>query len=266
MSLTEVAEDLGVHYMTAYRYVRLGMLPARKEGKSWAVDRSDLEAFRSEAETPTERGSAPWDERLLARMLDGDEPGAWSVVEAAMASGVSVPDAYERLVVPALTTVGDLWETGEIGIQEEHVASNIASRIIARLSPRMARRGVRRGTVVIGSTQTELHSIATTIAADLLRHAGFDVVDLGVNLPAESFASAVVSADQPIAAAISVTSTGQGQSVLETADAIRSVSDVPILAGGKGISEDIASSASVDRVDTVDHLIEALEAIRANRS
>jgi len=266
MSLTEVAEELGVHYMTAYRYVRLGMLPARKEGKSWAVERSDFEAFRSESATPTERGNAPWEERLLARMLNGDESGAWSVVEAAMASGVSVPDTYERMVIPALSSVGSLWEAGKIGVAEEHVASNIATKIIARLGPRMARRGVRRGTVVIGSTQTELHSIATTIAADLVRHAGFDVIDLGVNLPAESFASAVARADRPIAAAISVTSAGQSEGVRETADAIRAVSDVPILAGGRGISEDIASSASVERVDTVGDLIVALESILSSRS
>ena len=43
ISLREVAELLGVHYMTAYRYVRTGMLPAEKDGAEWRVRLTDLE-------------------------------------------------------------------------------------------------------------------------------------------------------------------------------------------------------------------------------
>ena len=49
LSLHEAAAELGVHYMTAYRYVRLGMLPAHREGRSWRVLRTDLEALDREA-------------------------------------------------------------------------------------------------------------------------------------------------------------------------------------------------------------------------
>ena len=42
----EVADELGVHYMTTYRYVRLGMLPARKVGSTWRVKASDVAEFR----------------------------------------------------------------------------------------------------------------------------------------------------------------------------------------------------------------------------
>ena len=47
LTLQEAADELGVHYMTAYRYVRLGMLEATKRGRSWVVHREDLEAFRT---------------------------------------------------------------------------------------------------------------------------------------------------------------------------------------------------------------------------
>ena len=52
LSLHEAADLLGVHYMTIYRRVRLGILPARKIGGTWLVDRADLERA---AATP-ERG------------------------------------------------------------------------------------------------------------------------------------------------------------------------------------------------------------------
>ena len=47
IEIVEVAEQLSVHYMTAYRYVRLGILPARREGRSWRILAADLEAFTS---------------------------------------------------------------------------------------------------------------------------------------------------------------------------------------------------------------------------
>ena len=46
MTLQEAADALGVHYMTAYRYVRLGLLHAEKIGGSWRVETADLDDFR----------------------------------------------------------------------------------------------------------------------------------------------------------------------------------------------------------------------------
>jgi len=46
ISLHDVAEALHVHYMTAYRYVREGILPGRKVGRSWSVRKSDLDKFQ----------------------------------------------------------------------------------------------------------------------------------------------------------------------------------------------------------------------------
>ncbi|HEY5419161.1 MAG TPA: helix-turn-helix domain-containing protein, partial [Marmoricola sp.] len=91
LSLHEAADLLGVHYMTVYRRVRLGILPARKVGGTWMIDRADLERSgtarrrgrRRRADGEPETGI--WRERLRARMLVGDVVGSWRVIEAAMA-------------------------------------------------------------------------------------------------------------------------------------------------------------------------------------
>ncbi|MBA2625064.1 MAG: helix-turn-helix domain-containing protein, partial [Acidimicrobiia bacterium] len=62
LSLHEAAERLGVHYMTAYRYVRLGRLPGTKEGATWRVAATDVERLRAQAQ-PTAGGT------------DGDDDG-----------------------------------------------------------------------------------------------------------------------------------------------------------------------------------------------
>src|SRR4249920_17091 len=104
ITLQEAADRLGVHYMTAYRYVRTGRLPARREGVQWMIDPADLAKMRSPERTTrghgTVRSEGP--AKLAARMAAGDEPGAWGVVEAALASGVEAADVYLDLLVPAL--------------------------------------------------------------------------------------------------------------------------------------------------------------------
>ncbi len=258
LTLHEAAERLGVHYMTAYRYVRLGMLPATKRGRAWVVEPDDLEAFLTPP-TGVERGSAPWDQRLLNRMLAADDAGAWAVVEAALASGSTVADVYTRMIIPALRSIGDGWAGGDIDVATEHAATQIAGRIVARLSPRMVHRGVKRGTIIIGSTATEMHNLPISIMADLLRDRNFNVIDLGGNLPPSDFASAVASADNVVAAAIGVTSSDQQEEISRTVAAIREVSEAPILVGGGGITDELVPMLDADVVATTGE--EAIAAI-----
>lgn len=263
LTLKDVAELLDVHYMTAYRYVRLGMLPATQQGRMWVVRPDDLAAFAEAPPSSTERGEAEWDERLLARMLEADMSGAWSVVEAALASGVTPIGAYERLLMPALRSVGEMWVSGDIDIADEHAASQIATRIVARLSPRMAKRGRRRGTVLLGSTQTESHGLALSIAADLFRNAQFDVVDLGVNLPAESLAASVASRGEVMVVALSVTTPGQEIEIARSIAAVREMSDVKVVVGGAGTSEEGALESGADAyAATVQEAVALFEELR----
>lgn len=240
LSLQQAADQLGVHYMTAYRYVRLGMLPATREGRDWRIRESDLAAFTAEKADPAPRGSTDWANRFTNRILAVDEAGAWKVIEAALTSGMTVTDTYSRVLVPALERIGDAWDAGEINVAVEHAASRIARRVMDRLAPRLARRGVKRGTVLIGSTATELHSLPLAIVTDYLRAARYDAIDLGAMLPAESFAAFARTADGLVLVGIGVTTRNQEREIATTISAIRNVTSVPIILGGAGIDEPAA--------------------------
>ena len=246
LSLHEVAERLGVHYMTAYRYVRLGILPARREGRSWRILTTDLDAYLARDESTTGRGEADWGDRFLNRILAADETGAWGVLEAAFSSGLDVSEAYPELLAPAMQRIGELWAAGEVDVATEHAASKVAARVVARLGPRMARRGVRRGTVVVGSTATEMHSLPLAMVADMFRAAQFEAVDLGVYLPPESFASYVAGTDDVVAVGIGVTTPGQEDEIAATLAALRRVTTVPVILGGGGVDEATAISLGAD--------------------
>ncbi|MDJ0952143.1 MAG: B12-binding domain-containing protein [Acidimicrobiia bacterium] len=237
LTLHEVADELGVHYMTVYRYVRLGYLPAHKEGGSWRVERKDLDDFVAEPEAVRGRGQSDtaWDQRLVQRLLAADQAGSWKVVEAAQASGMELRSVYMEMIIPAMRSVGEQWEQGSVSIAQEHAASQVMVRLVSRLSAQIARRGVSKGTIVVGTTATDLHTLPLMLAADLIRLEGFEVLDLGSNLPASSFAETAAVQQRLVAVGISVTAPDQANAIQETIAELRSQVDVPIFIGGSAI-------------------------------
>jgi excisionase family DNA binding protein len=241
ISLQEAAQRLGVHFMTVYRYVRTGRLPAERDGAHWTVDPADLDRMR--APGPVRRGSgsvrSEGSAKLVARMVAGDEAGAWSTVEAALASSLEPAEIYHELLVPALRHIGTGWANGSLSIADEHGATAVAQRIIGRLGPRFARRGRKRGTVVLGAAPGDEHSLPCAIVADLLRAARFVALDLGANVPPASFLDAARNANRLVAVMIAATTPGQDRAVRASIRALRAGGvTAPVLVGGGAIEND----------------------------
>jgi excisionase family DNA binding protein len=242
VTLQEAADRLGVHYMTAYRYVRLGLLPATKVGASWRVATADLDRMAA-GDGPGSKGRgrqdpAPWAERLERRLSAGDEVGAWGVVEAALAAGADARSVYLDLLAPALRAIGDAWAEGRIDVSVEHRATAVALRLVGRLGPRFARRGVSRGTVVLAASPGDQHALPVALAADLVRGAGFDVEDLGADLPLPSLVDAVGRAQRLVAVGLAVTTTDNLPAVGEAVSCLQEVLDgVPVLVGGAALPD-----------------------------
>jgi excisionase family DNA binding protein len=240
VTLQEAAEFLGVHYMTAYRYVRLGTLQAHKSGNVWRVRREDLDMFRAAVPAAgVARPPAPWAERLESRLLAGDGGGAWGVVEAALASGGDPRSIYLDVITPAMVSIGERWENGELDIAIEHRASGVANRLVGRLGPRFTRRGRTLGTVLVGAPAGEHHALPVSMVADLIRLEGYEVSDLGADTPPASFAMAAAGLDRLVAVGISVTSPMNLGSARDTIVVLREhLNNVPVMVGGNAIQSD----------------------------
>jgi excisionase family DNA binding protein len=272
LTLPQAAEALGVHYMTVYRYVRTGRLPATRVGGTWQIDPADLRLVRPPAPGARRRrpsGPGPSRARLEARLVAGDEAGAWTLLEAALASELTPEDLLLELIAPTLGAVGSRWERGELSVADEHTASVVATRLVSRLGARFARKGVRRGTVVLAAAPGELHALPVAIAANLLRWRGFDVVELGADTPPEALAEAVARESDLVAVGLACTSGDAGRSVRRAITlAHRAAPGVPLLLGGAAIAdEDHARRLGADvftggRADAVVHAVEAIAAGR----
>lgn len=236
LTINEAAERLGVHYMTVYRYIRLGMLPARKEGSGWRIEVADLERLDTSPSIPARKRSAPWHTRLQTRMLAGDEAGSWGVVEAAIGSGMEPRDFYCDILTPVLHAIGELWQEGEIGVEDEHLASNVAAALVGRLGPRFASRGRPKGTVVTATPAGERHNLGLAMLGDILRADGYRVLNLGADTPADALVSALRDVDDLAALALSVVNSESLSAAEISIEAVRdSIGALPVLAGGVAV-------------------------------
>jgi excisionase family DNA binding protein len=271
LSLHEAAELLGVHYMTIYRRVRLGILPARKIGGTWLVDPADLERGTTTAERGRRRrGSHPrvstWQARLQARMLGGDVAGSWQVIEAAMASGLEPGEIYVRVLAPSLRAIGDSWRSGDISIDQEHLASSVAATVIGRLGPRFVHRGRKKGVVIVAMPPGERHGLGVAMLADILTDAGYEVLNLGPDTPTASFVASMRDAGSLAAVVVSVVdSQFRPAAGRLLAAARRERPSVPHLVGGNAVSDerlalDLGADGWVADPRGLGDLIEALRA------
>lgn len=189
LDLDLVAEQVGVHYQTVYRWVRAGKLPAVMVGGRYRVDPQDLAGLREAKNTPT-RPKAPGARRLAgaadrmhAALVAGDELEARDLALGLVAERTPLSDLIQQVIVPPLRRIGQDWHDGRLTIWVEHRASAITERILGEVAPRP--RGRRRGTVMVAAVEGDRHSLATTMAAVTLRDDNWFVHHLGADMPAD---------------------------------------------------------------------------------
>lgn len=238
LNLKQVAAILGVHYMTAYRYVRTGRLPARRAAAGWVVDRDDVAAFAARGGEAADDRGTNWRARLARTLVVGDEPAAWRVIEQALAAGHTPTECYLDLVVGAIDDVSDRSGQPEGPIAHEYLAVATATRLVARLGARFRRPGRDRGTVVFGAPLGEHHLLPISVVADLVRLEGYSCLELGADVPSEAFAEAAASAYRLVAVGVGVTRATNLDAVRLTVGALRRVDPaIPIVLGGQAATD-----------------------------
>jgi excisionase family DNA binding protein len=187
MQLREAAETLGVHYQTAYGWVREGTLPARKLPRGYEVSERDVRellARRAAGAEPSRevqvRDWAAQADRLYGALVAGDEARARHDFER-LAAGVPLSGLCDQVIAPALRRIGAEWATGELSVATEHRASAICERFIAAHVRQP--QGRPRGIAVTTTPPDERHSLPAMMAAACLREDHWHVHHLAADLP-----------------------------------------------------------------------------------
>ena len=110
-------------------------------------------------------------------------------------------------------SIGTHWEHGDYSVNDEHRATGVALRLVARLGARFPRRGPKRAAVILGTPSGELHGMPTAMAANVLRAAGYEVVDLGADVPVDAYVAAASKEPRLLAVAVAVSAGNHDRAV-----------------------------------------------------
>jgi len=121
-----------------------------------------------------------------------EEEKVLNTVKKALSLGVDPSEIIEKGIAKGLRIVGDKYERGELFLMHLVAAAEPAQKAVKELlEPEIKKKAGERkslGKVVIGTVQGDIHDIGKNIVAAMLFAAGFDVIDLGKDVPAEEFA------------------------------------------------------------------------------
>ena len=176
-------------------------------------------------------------ERYVAAQLAGDRREAYRLlVDDGLSRGARVVEVQAHVIRAAQRRIGVLWETNQISIAQEHLATGISQVVMARLydcEPPPARNGKR---VSIACVDGELHELPARLVADYLDYAGFTIHYFGASTPAHALVEAL--AVQPVdLCALSATMTFHAPALRATVAAVRAASaSLPIMVGGAAAS------------------------------
>jgi len=131
-------------------------------------------------------------QKLHDAILNGDQKTAIAVTQQAIEDKVSPMDLVTNYMVPAMAEVGRRFECEEYFVPELLLAARAMKGSLAILRPLLAAEGAEPvGRVVIGTVKGDLHDIGKNLVSSMLEGGGFEVTDLGTDVPSDKFVAAV---------------------------------------------------------------------------
>lgn len=182
-------------------------------------------------------------------ILNGQMDEAKKLTEKALESGMKVDDIISKGMIPAMDEVGDKFQKGEAFIPEMLIAARAMQAALTVVKPRMQAEGVALGPkVLLGSVKGDLHDIGKNLVGMMMEGAGFEVIDLGVDVPAEKFVAAVKEHKPKILglSALLTTTLPEMKNVIEKLKAEGCREEVKVMVGGAPVNRDFAERIGAD--------------------
>ncbi len=208
-------------------------------------------------------------DKLFAEMkqavLDGEIELAEELAHKAIEEGLNPLEAIETGYVAGIDEVGALFEQGQIFLPELIAAAEAMKAALNVLEPALQQRDMVRailGKVVIGTMHNDIHDIGKDMVASMLMASGFEVTNLGVNVPCDTFISNVKEQQADILAlsALLTTTMPEQKIVIEALEKEGLRSGVKVLVGGAPVNRQWADEIKADGY--AENAIEAVKVAR----
>ncbi len=186
-----------------------------------------------------------------AAILDFDGDTAAEVAKEAIEAGIDPAELIEEGFTAAMNEVGDQFESGTLFLPHVIAASEAMSAGVEVLTPELEKKASEsksRGKVVIGTIEGDIHSIGKDIVATMLKIAGFEVVDLGRDVPVKNYVDKAKEIDaQVVASSALMTTTMITQTQIEEQLKEAGIRDnIKTMVGGAPVTQDWANKIGAD--------------------
>jgi 5-methyltetrahydrofolate--homocysteine methyltransferase len=187
-------------------------------------------------------------EDIQQSVIDGEMEVTGTLVQQALDEGLAPRDILNQGLTPAMAEVGELFERQEYFIPEMMISARAMQAGLNVLRPLLANSGVKPvGRVVLGTVTGDLHDIGKNMVGMLMEGAGFEVEDLGVNVPAVQFVEAAKSSPEIIGmSALLTTTMGEMETVIDALSEAGLRDNVKVIVGGAPVTPDFAKKIGAD--------------------
>lgn len=188
-------------------------------------------------------------EEIREAVLEGDAEQAGTRTRFALDAGATAADILNNALIPAMDVVGREFEEGLRFIPEMLVSAEAMKSAMVVLRPLLADAGVKpRGKIVIGTVEGDLHDIGKDLVAMMLEGAGFEVVNLGVEVTAAQFVDAVREHQPDIVgmSALLTTTMVYMPQVIEALEAAGLRQSVQVMIGGAPVTQEFCDEIGAD--------------------
>lgn len=185
---------------------------------------------------------------ITVAILDGNVYDIAKFVQAALDAG-NDPQAVLKAMTSGLDQLGSKFEKGEVFLPELMISGEAFTEGMEVLEPLLAQNSMgQAGKIVIGTVKGDMHDIGKNLVVFLLKSAGFEVIDLGIDISTEGFVNAVKEHKPDVlgmSALLSTTMIGM-EGVIKALDQKGLRSNTKVIIGGGPVSESYAKSIGAD--------------------
>jgi len=187
--------------------------------------------------------------KLFDAVLEGDYRGVEANVQAALDADLDPNVILNDGMIAAMREVGNRFEAGDYYVPEMLIAARAMQSGMGILKPYLQQADRKsRGRVVMGTVKGDLHDIGKNLVSLMLEGAGFEIIDLGVDVPAEEFVKAAME-EKPDIIGMSALLTTTMPSMKTTIDALTTAglrNHVKVIIGGAPVTESYAHQIEAD--------------------
>jgi corrinoid protein of di/trimethylamine methyltransferase len=187
--------------------------------------------------------------RLYDAILNGDAKAAASLAKQALDEGLNPMDLVTGAMVPAMDEVGRRFESEEYFVPELLLSGRAMKGALELIRPMLAASGAQpAGRVVIGTVKGDLHDIGKNLVASMLEGGGFEVLDLGADVPPERFIDAIKAqgADLVALSALLTVTMPAMRTTIEALAAAGLRDRVKVMVGGAPVTRQFADEVGAD--------------------